>query len=59
MKNTKRKELFPNDKRVTVIRADLTTYREWASTNLVKIQGWSVSDVRIAQTIDAERKNIN
>ena len=53
MSNIKRKELFPHDKRITVIRADLTTYKEWASVNLALIHRWSDTEIRIAQAIDA------
>ena len=53
MSNIKRKDLFPHDKRITIIRANLTTYKEWASVNLALTHGWTDTEIRVSQAIDA------
>ena len=40
---------YPNDKRVTVIRANGSTYRTWQSTSLLTTHGWTPSEVRVMQ----------
>tara|TARA_R110000868_G_C10645962_1_gene744536 strand:+ start:131 stop:307 length:177 start_codon:yes stop_codon:yes gene_type:complete len=44
-----RKERFPNDKQVTVIRKDLSEYKAWQSDSLMRTHGWSEQEVRIQQ----------
>jgi hypothetical protein len=47
----KRKIEFPNDKRITVLRKNLTKYTTWESENLIKVHKWSASAVRVHQAV--------
>lgn len=42
---------FPNDKRVSVIRKDLTQYRAWESYVLMNTHGWTESEVLSVQNL--------
>ncbi|MDG1315545.1 MAG: hypothetical protein P8P29_08500 [Flavobacteriaceae bacterium] len=44
-----REKNFPNDKRVIVLRKDLTKYKTWESQNLIKVHNWTPSEVRVHQ----------
>jgi len=47
----KRKIEFPNDKRITVLRKNLTKYKTWESYNLIKVHKWTASEVRVHQAV--------
>jgi len=46
-----RKIEFPNDKRIAVLRKDLTKYKTWESENLIKVHKWTASEVRVHQAV--------
>ena len=50
-----RKKRFPDDMRVTVIRADLTTYKQWESVNLLMVHKFNGPEIRVLQ---ANRKKL-
>lgn len=41
---------FPNDRHITVLRPDLTTYSAKQSRHLMRIHGWSEVEVRVMQS---------
>ena len=40
---------FKDDRRVTVVRADGTTYKTWESENLILWHKWTSVEVRVMQ----------
>ncbi len=40
---------FPNDKRVIVLRKDMTKYTAWESQHLITYHNWTPSEVRAHQ----------
>ena len=40
---------FPNDKRVIVLRKDMTKYTAWESHILITYHNWTPSEVRVQQ----------
>jgi len=46
-----RKIEFPNDKRITVLRKDLTKYKTWESEHLIKVHLWTASEVKVHQSV--------
>jgi hypothetical protein len=41
------------DKKVTVLRKDLTKYKTWESNHLIKVHKWTASEVRVHQAVRA------
>ena len=46
-----RKIEFPNDKKIMVLRKDLTKYKTWESENLINVHLWTASEVRVHQAV--------
>lgn len=47
------KKQFPNDKKVTVLRKDLSEYKAWQSYILINVYKWTASEVRVHQMLHA------
>ena len=46
-----KKKDFPNDKKIMVLRKDLTKYKAWESEILIKFHKWTASEVRVHQLV--------
>ena len=46
---------FPHDRKITVMRADMSTYKTLESAHMTTVQQMSESEIRVAQLFRAQR----